>query len=155
MRSSMQARLRWVGGAAGQRHGSNWMRGLRTSLCLAGMAAVAGAAHSGQQTPANPCKPIHPEVLTAPPDANQQMLMREQQEEQKKGDASYAAANGERKKQITDDSAKLLKLATELKTEVDKSNKDTLSLSVIHKADEIEKLAHSVKEKMKLTLSQN
>ena len=57
------------------------------------------------------------------------------------------AANAERKKQINADSAKLLKLATELKAEVDKTNKDTLSLGVIRKADEIEKLAHSVKEK--------
>jgi hypothetical protein len=35
---------------------------------------------------------------------------------------------------------------------VDKTNKDMLSLNVIRKADEIEKLAHSVKEKMKLTV---
>ena len=37
----------------------------------------------------------------------------------------------------------------ELKSQVDKSNKDTLSLDVVRKADEIEKLARSVKEKMK------
>jgi hypothetical protein len=60
------------------------------------------------------------------------------------------AANVERRKQIADDSARLLKMATELKAEVDKTTKDTLSLSVIRKADEIEKLAHAVKEKMKL-----
>ena len=39
-----------------------------------------------------------------------------------------------------------------LKAEVDKTNKDMLSLNVIRKADEIEKLAHNVKEKMKLTV---
>jgi hypothetical protein len=60
------------------------------------------------------------------------------------------ALDAERKKQIAEDSAKLLKLATELKAEVDKTTKDTLSMGVIRKADEIEKLAHSVKEKMKL-----
>jgi hypothetical protein len=32
---------------------------------------------------------------------------------------------------------------------VDKSNKDMLSIEVIKKAEEIEKLAHAVKEKMK------
>ena len=57
--------------------------------------------------------------------------------------------NNERQKQLVDDTAKLLCLANELKTEVDKSSKDTLSLDVVRKADEIEKLAHSVKEKMK------
>jgi hypothetical protein len=40
-------------------------------------------------------------------------------------------------------------LANELQADVQKSNKDTLSLDVIRKADEIEKLAKSVREKMK------
>jgi hypothetical protein len=47
------------------------------------------------------------------------------------------------------DTDKLLTLATDLKQQVDKSTKDTLSVDVIKKADEIEKLAHSVKERMK------
>jgi hypothetical protein len=71
------------------------------------------------------------------------------------GQSSFDAANTERRKQIADDSARLLKLATDLKTEVDKTTKDTLSLNVIRKADEIEKLAHGVKEKMKLTTGAN
>jgi hypothetical protein len=61
-------------------------------------------------------------------------------------------ARSEREKQIAEDNAKLLKLATDLKAEVDKTSIDTLSLSVIRKADEIEKLAHSVREKMKQTV---
>jgi hypothetical protein len=65
------------------------------------------------------------------------------------------SANAARKKEIADDSAKMLKLATDLKTEVDKTDKDTLSLSVIRKAGEIEKLAHSVKEMMKATPGAN
>jgi hypothetical protein len=67
----------------------------------------------------------------------------------------YEAANAERKRRIADESARLLKLATELKAEVDKTTKDTLSLNVIRKADEIEKLAHSVKETMKLSAGAN
>jgi hypothetical protein len=57
--------------------------------------------------------------------------------------------NAERQKKLQEDTAKLLSLANELKLDVDKSTKDTLSLDVVRKADEIEKLAHSVKEKMK------
>lgn len=57
--------------------------------------------------------------------------------------------NNDRQRQLVDDTAKLLSLANELKVDVDKSSKDTLSLDVIRKADEIEKLAHEVKEKMK------
>lgn len=45
------------------------------------------------------------------------------------------------------ESADLLKLATELKTEVDKSTKDTLSLAVIRKADEIERIARGMKDR--------
>lgn len=47
------------------------------------------------------------------------------------------------------DTDRLLKLSVELKAYVDKSNENVMSLDVIKKADEIEKLAHSVKDKMK------
>lgn len=59
------------------------------------------------------------------------------------------ALMNDRQKRIVDDTAKLLRLATELKDDVDKSSKDTMSLDVIKKADEIEKLAHNVKNRMK------
>jgi hypothetical protein len=59
--------------------------------------------------------------------------------------------NADRQKQLVADAQKLLSLANELKADVDKSTKDTLSLDVVRKADEIEKLAHNVKEKMKCT----
>jgi nitric oxide reductase activation protein len=57
--------------------------------------------------------------------------------------------NTDRQKKLVADTERLVALANELKSQVDKSNKDTLSLDVVRKADEIEKLAHSVKEKMK------
>jgi hypothetical protein len=47
------------------------------------------------------------------------------------------------------DTDKLLELATELKQEVDRSSENVLSLEVIKKAEEIEKLAKQVKGKMK------
>jgi hypothetical protein len=52
-------------------------------------------------------------------------------------------------KQLADDTAKLLTLANELKAELDKSSKDTLSLSVVRKAEQVEKLAHKVRDEMK------
>jgi hypothetical protein len=57
--------------------------------------------------------------------------------------------NSERQKKLVADTDKLLALATELKQEVDKTNKDVMSVEVIKKAEEIEKLAKSVKERMK------
>jgi len=58
-------------------------------------------------------------------------------------------ANQERQADLKRDTEKLLKLATELKEYVDKTNENVLSLNVLKKAEEIEKLAHSVKDKMK------
>ena len=57
--------------------------------------------------------------------------------------------NKDRQAAIKRDTDKLLALATELKEYVDKSNEHVLSLDVVRKAEEIEKLAHHVKEKMK------
>ena len=59
------------------------------------------------------------------------------------------AVNKQRQTSLQKDTDRLLQLATELKEYVDKTNEHTLSLDVIKKADEIEKLAKSVKGKMK------
>ena len=58
-------------------------------------------------------------------------------------------ANAQRQADLKRDTDKLLKLSTELKEYVDKSNENVLSVEVINKAEEIEKLAHSVKVKMR------
>lgn len=122
--------------------------GLRVGCALllcAGLAVLkAGAQSNGPQID----RPYLLPEANRLPDANAQMKMRETQAKQQ----SFDAANAERKKQLSDDSAKLLTLAMALKAEVDKTNKDMLSLNVIRKADEIEKLAHDVKEKMKITV---
>jgi hypothetical protein len=55
----------------------------------------------------------------------------------------------ERQKRLEADTEKLVALTTALKAQVDESNKDILSLDMIKKAEEIEKLAHSVKERIK------
>lgn len=118
---------------------------------LFALAALCAAPSRGQQPDFKPQQSIHSPILTEPPDANAQMQMREQQVKR----ASFDAANTERKRQLSEDSDKLLKLATELKAAVDKTTKDTLSLSVIRKAEEIEQLAHAVQQKMKLTIGAN
>jgi hypothetical protein len=57
--------------------------------------------------------------------------------------------NVDRQKQIIADTDKLLALAKKLKEEVNKSNKDQLSLNVVDTASQIEKLAKAVKERMR------
>ena len=57
--------------------------------------------------------------------------------------------NAQRQEDIKKDTDQLLDLATELKQYVDKTNENIISLDVIKKAEQIEKLAKSVKDKMK------
>jgi hypothetical protein len=138
---------------SGIRAGIKWNRtwALAAGCLFAGAFLVAAAGQGQQAPPGSPDRPIILPEASHPMDANQKMKLQEQQ--QKK--VNFEAANLERKKQLTDDSARLLKLANELKAEVDKTDKDTLSIAVIRKADEIERLAHIVKDKMKLTVGAN
>jgi len=71
------------------------------------------------------------------------VIMQQQRAEQQK------MRIAERQKQLVADTDKLLLLTTALKEQVNESNKDVLSLDMIKKAEEIEKLAHSVKERIK------
>jgi hypothetical protein len=124
--------------------------GVAAVTALAATLALTQQQPQTQDTPSTsqprPWAASQPAALRMP-DANAQMEMQQQPSKKTK----FEVANAERRKQIADDAAKLLELATELKTEVDKTDKDTLSLQVIRKAETIEKLAKGVKEKMKLT----
>ncbi len=123
-----------------------WIRGASGLAILTTLIAVA---QQSQQAPSlNPDKPYLSPEANRLPDKNDQMQMHEDQAKKQ----HFENANAERKRQISDDTAKLLELATELKTEVDKTSKDTLSINVIRKAESIEKLAKGVREKMKLTV---
>lgn len=57
--------------------------------------------------------------------------------------------NEKRHADLKRDTDKLLQLATELKEYVDETDENVLSLDVIRKAEEIEKLAKSVRTKMR------
>lgn len=65
-------------------------------------------------------------------------------EQQQKGMAAEA-----RQKKMATDAAKLVEMAQQLKTSVDKTNKDVLSVDVIKEAERIEKLAREVREGMR------
>jgi hypothetical protein len=93
-----------------------------------GSAPAVSPAH----TPFGPTNPIDPNPLS--PDQQDKIVRTQQTERQKK---------------LIADTDHLLALATQLKADMDKTTKDTMSIEVIKKAEEIEKLAHSVKERMK------
>ena len=56
-----------------------------------------------------------------------------------------AGAGGASTPEVAKQCADLLKMATDLKAAVDKSSADTLSVTVVRKAGEIEQLAHKVR----------
>ena len=59
------------------------------------------------------------------------------------------SANVARHKRMAEDANKLLDLSKQLKDDVDKTGDDELSVEVMRKAAEIEKLAHDVRERMR------
>jgi hypothetical protein len=136
-----------------------WACGLASLACIV---LVSGAAQSGQQQQqqpsATPDKPSVTSEASQPPDADDEAKPDEPKPDEAKPPEQQPAPQAaptpgvEHKRQISDDSAKLLTLAMALKAEVDKTNKDMLSIDVIRKADEIEKLAHNVRDKMKVSV---
>jgi hypothetical protein len=113
------------------------------SLALSIALLFAISAHAQTRSSSPPPPPIQKggEPLQPNGDGNdaQQRLAREM----------VKKANQQRQALLKADTDKLLRLAVELKDSVDKSNENVLSLDVLKKAEEIEKLAHSVKDKMK------
>ena len=57
--------------------------------------------------------------------------------------------NNQRQQDIVNATAKLLTLTEQLKTELEKNSKDQNSVNMSKQAEAIEKLARSVKDKMK------
>ena len=59
------------------------------------------------------------------------------------------AANLQRQAEIKRDTEKMFQLAAELKDYLDKADQGVMSMDALKKAEQIEKLAHGVKSKMK------
>lgn len=122
------------------------MRFKSFALALFVLLMTAGlAAQSSVQSPMQ--APIQIPRLGSAPGGNSDDRDNEQRAKLERDIAKKA--NRDRQAQLQRDTDSLLKLANELKQYVEKSNENTLSLDVVKKAEEIEKLAHSVKEKMK------
>jgi nitric oxide reductase activation protein len=108
---------------------------LLVTFAISGRASAQGVGMSPPQIPTLPSS-------QQPPSPEEEARKKMEKDMAKK-------ANEERQAALKRDTEKLLKLSTELKAYVDRSNENMLSVDVIRKAEEIEKLAHSVKEKMK------
>lgn len=102
---------------------------------------------AAQRSPAmNSGRPIDPPNSGVPP-----VIQPDFGNSQDGGDAQLRAraASEDRHKKVAADVDKLVSLSNELKTDVDKTAKDELSLDVIKKAQAIEKLAQDVQNRMK------
>ncbi len=88
-------------------------------------------------------------LAATPSPAGPQVETRQDPSQKEMQERMAREANKKRQQDIRDETDKLFQLATELKAAVDKTNENLLSLDVIHKAEEVEKLAKKVKEKMK------
>jgi hypothetical protein len=109
-------------------------------LLIVGSLAGSQSPETGQMQQVPSMRPIPP--FGEAPNPNDPM-------QQQRLEKMEKARNADRQKQLERDTEKLLTLAKELKEEVGKSNKDTLSVDVVKKATEIEKLAKSVKDRMR------
>ena len=126
----------------------------RPLMLSAGLGAVALAGPAFAQTYGSgpPPQQYHAEKDTSVtavnqrPDANRVMQMHRVRMQMQR----FTVANLERRRQLLADSARLLQVAAELNVEFQKAGDADPSLA--SKADLIEKLAHAVQEKMKLTV---
>jgi hypothetical protein len=128
---------------AGRERPEGWFRRRGVPLCLLACCAALGlAAGAGllrghaQSSPAPTTAAGAPEKAASAP-----APAAGQQEKPPIGNTADEA----QKRQIASECADLLKMATDLKSEVDKTTKDTLSLTVVRKAGAIEQLAHKVR----------
>ncbi len=98
--------------------------------------------HAQQPPVSTPQQTARPPLFGGQEESNDP-AERSQQEKLEKG------RQEERQKQLVRDTDRLFELAQQLKDQVAKSNKNTLSIDIVKKAAEIEKLAKSVKERMR------
>ena len=107
------------------------------------MCSTVGITGRPQQTPGIQSQSPGFPGLSQDEDKNRSPIAKEVQERQEK------ARSSERQRRLVSDTDKLLALATQLHEDVGRTDKNILSLDVVKRAEEIEKLARSVKERMK------
>ncbi len=100
-----------------------------------GQATQPAASHEPQQKPAAPAETEKSasDAVSLQPAAGPQDISPE----------------AKRRREMSEESAELLSLAIALKAEVNKTNKDMLSMGVIRRADEIERLAKTMRRNLK------
>ena len=115
----------------------------RQALCLAMLLAVTGGAQTGPPQHGKMPSPFGQHSLDDDPVGPGDPLWEEKQ---------LRLLNADRQKTMVSDTGKLLKLANELDSEINGANPDSLAADQLRKLEEIEKLARSVKDKMRTSV---
>ena len=118
------------------------MAGLVMGLGLAS-GTLRAQSNSGGLKPTQPGGGMGRSTIDGSEDSSDVAYRRGVQEKQEK------ARNDERQKRLVSDTDKLLALATQLHDDVGKTDKNILSLDVVKRSEEIEKLARAIKERMR------
>ena len=115
--------------------------------CISALVVAMGAGLiKTQAQEAFPLPAINPPGAKAPPGTQATSTPAGGQPGDKQAGQQVAPAPADAQKQaIANQCADLLQMATELKKAVDKSSADTLSVTVVRKASDIEQLAHKVR----------
>jgi hypothetical protein len=114
------------------------MSGVR-SLIISGCIFLGAAGAASAQQVSFPSAVSHGQVMDAIPITTGDAVQRQQ----------AIAANQQRQLEIKRDMEKMAELTQELKEYLAKAGQGVLSVEAIKKAEQIEKLAHGVKSKMK------
>jgi hypothetical protein len=129
---------------------NSWMAasaGMAVVLMLGAGMRTAPAAAQQQQTPGMPSSTPVPSTPVAPGLGSLEdgpNPIRDSAHE-----AIVRQANEQRHRRMLDDANKMVQLSNELKADVEKTQKDELSMEVLKKAAEVEKLARDVQQRMK------
>lgn len=114
---------------------------------LALLVAMLTSMRLQSQTAGPPNSSAQKQTPSSPPAAKQNATEATKPEPPANPEDESPAAR--RRKQMSEESTQLLNLAMALKAEVDKTNKDMLSLQVIRKADAIEHLARTMRQNLR------
>ncbi|HLY43477.1 MAG TPA: hypothetical protein VKR52_19855 [Terracidiphilus sp.] len=127
-----------------------WLSALAFLAVLAAMPLAADAQNGLPYPPKEPGLPPMNQTANPTADANRLMLDSMKPQDDAK---QLESMKLQRRKEMTSDAAKLIELATQLKTETDKATPDAHAMLEVQKAEQIGKLAHKIQDKMKAPIA--
>jgi hypothetical protein len=143
--SGQMHRLIKIAQRIGARNSEGWFLSHAVQFCLMTCFAVLALAVGSEMLRSHAQSPQGTAAAASEKTSSTAIPAPAQQDKQQTGSAPADQHSEGGKQKIASECANLLKMATDLKAEVDKTTKDTLSVTVVRKAGEIQRLAHKVR----------